>query len=430
MISPLVPLGVAILLGQAPAESLPPAEGDRVVLIGGTMIERDQSYGYLETRWTRDFPGRSITFRNLGWSGDTVEGPSRARFGSTADGFAHLKEHVLALKPTIIVVGYGANEAFGGAAGLPRFRQDLDKLLEALRPAGARFVFLTPTRQEDLGRPWPDPSAHNADLALYRDAILDAARRHRKAGGQPDLFDVLPQGEFGPAVDLFGALPDGAKGSPRRPLTENGVHFNARGYWREAEAIERALHLGIEGWAATVDLAGLGARPDVPGLSGVNLTVTEAPQAIPGGIRFGLKGAILPDPPRPEGGPIPPEGARTLAVRNLQAGRYALKVDGHAVASADADGWKAGIALTQGPDFDQVEALRAAINAKNELYFYRWRPANETYLFGFRKHEQGQNAREIPLFDPLVAAKEAEIARLRVPVAHTYELTREGEVAR
>jgi hypothetical protein len=72
-------------------------------------------------------------------------------------------------------------------------------------------------------------------------------------------------------------------------------------------------------------------------------------------------------------------------------------------------------------------ALRQAINAKNELYFHRWRPQNETYLFGFRKHEQGNNAREIPLFDPLVAAKEAEIARLKVPIAHTYEIRRKRD---
>ena len=68
------------------------------------------------------------------------------------------------------------------------------------------------------------------------------------------------------------------------------------------------------------------------------------------------------------------------------------------------------------PDLEQAERLRQAIIAKNQLYFYRWRPQNETYLFGFRKHEQGNNAREIPLFDPLVAAKEEEIARLEVPV--------------
>jgi hypothetical protein len=63
-----------------------------------------------------------------------------------------------------------------------------------------------------------------------------------------------------------------------------------------------------------------------------------------------------------------------------------------------------------------------AIIAKNELYFHRWRPQNVTYLFGFRKHEQGNNAREIPQFDPLVAAKEKEIAELKKPREHVYEL--------
>ncbi len=78
--------------------------------------------------------------------------------------------------------------------------------------------------------------------------------------------------------------------------------------------------------------------------------------------------------------------------------------------------------LVEDLDLAQAEKLRQAIVAKNRLYFYRWRPENETYLFGFRKYEQGKNAREIPQFDPLIAEKEKEIAKLRVPVAHTYEL--------
>jgi hypothetical protein len=76
-------------------------------------------------------------------------------------------------------------------------------------------------------------------------------------------------------------------------------------------------------------------------------------------------------------------------------------------------------------DYDQVEQLRQTVIEKNRLYFHRWRPQNETYLFGFRKHEQGQNAAEVPKFDPLVAELEAKIAQLRVPVKHTYELVRE-----
>jgi hypothetical protein len=76
-------------------------------------------------------------------------------------------------------------------------------------------------------------------------------------------------------------------------------------------------------------------------------------------------------------------------------------------------------------DLAQAEKLRQTIVAKNRLYFYRWRPENETYLFGFRKYEQGKNAREIPQFDPLIAEKEKEIAKLRVPVPHVYELKAE-----
>jgi hypothetical protein len=57
-------------------------------------------------------------------------------------------------------------------------------------------------------------------------------------------------------------------------------------------------------------------------------------------------------------------------------------------------------------------ALTKTILEKNRLFFYRWRPQNETYLFGFRKHEQGNNGVEIPQFDPLVAEKEKEISGL------------------
>ena len=62
---------------------------------------------------------------------------------------------------------------------------------------------------------------------------------------------------------------------------------------------------------------------------------------------------------------------------------------------------------------DQLDSLRAVVVEKNQLFFYRWRPQNETYLHGFRKHEQGNNAKEVPEFDPLIEAKDKEITKLR-----------------
>jgi len=55
------------------------------------------------------------------------------------------------------------------------------------------------------------------------------------------------------------------------------------------------------------------------------------------------------------------------------------------------------------------EKLRTQVVDKNRLFFHRWRPANETYIFLFRKHEQGNNAVEIPQFDPLVETAEQQV---------------------
>ena len=61
----------------------------------------------------------------------------------------------------------------------------------------------------------------------------------------------------------------------------------------------------------------------------------------------------------------------------------------------------------------RTENLRKGIIEKNRLFFHRWRPANETYLYLFRKHEQGNNAKEIPQFDPIIEEREKEIEAIR-----------------
>ena len=88
-------------------------------------------------------------------------------------------------------------------------------------------------------------------------------------------------------------------------------------------------------------------------------------------------------------------------------------------ASGDLDGLIANAAL---PGTGRLESfsddeLRRAIAHKNMLFFHRWRPANETYLFLFRRHEQGNNAVEVSQFDPLVDAAEARIHDLVRPPA-------------
>jgi lysophospholipase L1-like esterase len=401
-------------------------DGDRVVLIGDTLIERDQKHGYLETLITAAHPDKSITFRNLGWSADTVRGLSRARFGPPEEGWQHLIDHVIALKPTVLIVGYGMAESFDGEAGLPAFVSGLNALLDAVSPTKARVVLLSPVAHADMGRPLPDPTAHNTDLERYTDAI------GMIAGERGARFIDL----YHPWKELTS--PD-AQG-----LTEDGIHLTDLGYWAFGVIVSNDLLGPGKPWLAQFHHNG---RLEHAEGTKINVDPTR-----PDGVHFQALDIQLPTALKPldwkDVQVRRDDLRRTLVARGLPNGSYRLTIDGdparlawetRGFASLDLNRkanapderiWAGGVKVLSGPEFDQVEALRQAIIAKNRLYFYRWRPQNETYLFGFRKHEQGNNAREIPLFDPLVEAKEQEIAKLRKPVTHVYELIRESEAAK
>jgi hypothetical protein len=111
----------------------------------------------------------------------------------------------------------------------------------------------------------------------------------------------------------------------------------------------------------------------------------------------------------------------------LKDGKYRLELDGKQAAVASAKAWSEGIAIGEDPDAARVEQIRQLVKRKNELFFHRWRPQNETYLLGFRKHEQGNNAVEIPQFDPLIVKIESEIDRLKKPPVHNVTLVREDQ---
>ena len=94
------------------------------------------------------------------------------------------------------------------------------------------------------------------------------------------------------------------------------------------------------------------------------------------------------------------------------------------MARASAKTLATGMSLDASWERKQVQRLRELVVAKNKLYFHRYRPQNETYLFLFRKREQGNNAVEIPQFDPLVAGVELKIAKAAKPVKHRFEIVR------
>lgn len=369
--------------------------GDRVVLLGGTFLERMQSYGYLETLLTTAYPTRDITFRNLGWSGDTVRGEARAVFGSPADGFKRLVKDLTETKPTAILICYGENEAYAGKAGLEEFVAGLNQLLDSLQPTGARMALLSSRRHEKVDPPLPDPTTYNAKLQLYSAAIAKVAQRRQ-----------LPFIGFS---DLLSG----------QRLTENGIHLTEDGYWRAAPEIASLLGAGQHHWSINIDAAD--NSYDAVGTMLDNVTVGKE------GLRFTSTDRRLPRPAQPQQWrklATRSEASPRLRFSSLAPGRYELLVDGRREVMLDHRAWGQGIVWHGGPSQAQAQQLRRTIFEKNVLYFYRYRPQNETYLFLFRKHEQGNNAVEIPQFDPLILQQEKRIAELRKPKQHHFELRR------
>lgn len=394
-------------LARQPAEAQPPFEfrdGDRVALIGNTFIEREQVYSYLETLLRSRHPDKNITFRNLGWSGDTVFGHARSYFDPPEKGFERLDKIVHELKPTVIFISYGMGESFDGEPGLQPFRQQFERMLDMLKDLDARTVILGPTRHEDLGPPLPDPTEHNRNLRMYADALMEiaASRGHR-------------------FIDLYEMLGDGTKHDPPAPLTDNGIHLTPYGYWRAAGAIAEGLKIKpTSGWEV-----GGTAQGDVGiATADPHAEFRASAKDSPGpGLTFRIK-THLPYPPPPAGAPTAGLRGYRRAVRvtGFRLDKYVLTADGEPVVAASAKEWENGVEIINDPAAKRAEKAREIAIFKNLQYFNQWRPANETYIFGFRAYEQGKNAAEMPMFNEPIAKLEAEITKLVQPVEVKYEL--------
>ena len=389
------------LVGASPPFDL--RDGDRVLFLGDTLIEREGTTGYLEYVLTAAYPDRAVTFRNLGWSADLPTGQSRASFDwsrGEQHWFTNLLGQIAQVNPTVIFLGYGMAASFSGPAGVEKFTRDVNHLISGVRKetqaTPVRFVLLGPIRHEDLGASLPDPARHNEDLARYSEALRLIA----------DRLDS-------PFVDLFHDLALPAKGEAT--LTDNGIHLNARGYRRLAETLARALKQPESTWKVTL------SAKDPSSTVGAGLKCSEV-ELTDHGAKFAIVAEHLPIPSPTMTPKSDTQEGMSVQIQGLKPGEYLLKLDGEELAVASASAWQTGIVLSQGAPFAQAKRLHQAILKKNDLFFNRWRPENSTYLFLFRKGEQGQNAREIPDFDPLITEQEAKIATLRKPKSHHFEL--------
>lgn len=392
------------LLATADCGGLEPfglRQNDRVLFLGNSFFERDRDYGYIETALATRFPDQDVTFRYLGWTGDTVFGHSRppgrrgAVFGEPEEGFQKLVEHVSRLTPTVILVAYGLNESFAREEGLREFVVGFERLLDSLEETDARIVLVSPFKMGCFIPSEEFVDRRNQEITLYSDAIQSLAE---------------DRGCY--FVDLRELLADCGNPSFGSILSENGIHLTEQGYRLASTMILERLEIRNTAREIQIDAAH-------PEAANKNSTLVDV-NTMDNGLTFEVLSRYLPLAATEAG----PSESRQIRVSGLRSGNYSLRIGGQIVAAGTSTEWASGISVG-GPEIEQSLELRRTITRKNDLFLRSWRPRNDAFIYGERRHEQVPVQKELSDYDPLIRAHEERIARLKVPTRQLHELIRQ-----
>ncbi len=234
---------------QPTAMPMQPADGETIAFIGNGLASRMEHFNFFETALQRQFAGKNLTFRNLGFPGHTPAFrpeagrkdpwafPEGKKFRPEINrhfGEGHYPkpdEWLTIVKADTIVAFFGLNESYDGPDRVENFRDELRAFVDhtlsrsyARSSKSPRLVLVTPIAMQQLpGYLLPDAGERNALLEMYATAVGDVARE--KKVGFVDLFT--------PTKAWFE--------QSTAPLTINGIHLSSDGYRKLAPLLMREL---------------------------------------------------------------------------------------------------------------------------------------------------------------------------------------------
>jgi lysophospholipase L1-like esterase len=380
---------------EASDSAFAPKDGDRVVFLGNSLFENDLQYGYLELALTTRWPDRNVTYRNIGWTGDTVWGEARSYITNPPSPYELLIEQLTKAQPTVVFIAYGGIEAQEGEAGLSRFNEGLNKLLDKVDQLGAKAILLSPipVLSAEVGE---EPAKRNAMLEVYASAIAKTAASRGK--------------QF---IDIYKPLQELNK---KMKLTDNGIHLNENGYYHLAATVEKGLGLAPRNASVMINVSKHAADGTVPAKILETGKHNES-------LKFTMEEGMLPLPLPAQGEGAAAAEVQVLKIAGLKKGFYTLTTDNTQVITASANKWKEGVEIKRGASFNQASELQEKIIKKNDLFFQQYRPQNKTYILGFRSYEQGRHVKTLEDLNFIITWLEGQIALNRTPKPTMYQLT-------
>jgi lysophospholipase L1-like esterase len=395
--------------------------GDRVVFLGDSITEQRLYTTYLEAYTLSRYPKWKLTFRNVGWGGDTSwlrqrAHPDEAKLFAAGPEVqermveqavaAGLGRDVLPLKPTAVTIDFGMNDHAYQA-----FREDIfsayvrsqSELAKVLEENGARVALVTPQPIEDK-RPDPDKEVKNISLRKFSDGLKQVAAEK----------GALFVDEFDP----YMAIMMNARANDPNAIVGGGdaVHPGPPGHTLMAWAILKGLHA-----PALVSTAEIKVKNEKAKTGSVKQCKIGRLKAEGDDISFDRFDVSLPMPidsralPALKLAPILNDLSRyELKVTGLTAARYDVTIDGAPAGTVTkeelADGWN--MTTADGPIAKQNAELLKLVFEKNNVFFERWRQVQLN----------PKRQAELPALDQKIADLEARINEVRQPKPHHFEL--------
>lgn len=407
--------------------------GDRVVFLGDSITEQRLYTTYIEGYALTRYPEWQLTFRNVGWGGDTAwlrqrAHPDEKQLFAAEDAAQQqivedavkrgLERDVLPLKPTAVTIKFGMNDH-----AYQTFRPDIfrayvksqTELAKVLQGAGARVAFLTPQPIEDK-RPDPDQDVRNQSLRKFSDGLREVAEK------QHALF----VDQFDPYMAIL--LRERAGNPPTFVGGGDPVHPGPIGHTVMAWAVLKGLgasglvsRAAIDASAKTVS-ATEACKVENLKVDGTTLSFDRLDQALPMPIDARAESAL-------KLAPILQELSRyEVKVTGLPAGSYDLSIDGNSAAKVTAEQLAAGynLSLTAGPITEQARSVLSLVFKKNDVFFTRWRSIQLYQLPEWARSAniEPQRAAEVARLDAQIAELEGQINAARKPATHRFEIKR------
>jgi lysophospholipase L1-like esterase len=362
---------MAILaLGASPMDAQGPngfalRDGDRVVFYGDSITDNRHYSSLVETYVVTRFPKLKITFVHSGWGGDGVGGGA----GGPID--TRLARDVLAYEPTVLTIMLGMND--GGTrpfdpalfevyeAGYRHIVETVRRTLPAIR-----ITLLQPSPYDDVTRAPDFEGGYNAVLIRYGAFVRELADSQKMtvADLNAPVVAALKRAYASDPAAAAKLISDRIHPGPPVALVLAQALLQA---WN-APAVVAEVEIDAASKSATVQV---NTRvSDVRGADGVSWTQSDEALPMPLETADPLVALVLRSSDF-----MASVNRQPLRVKGLTPGRYALRIDGHAVGTFDSDRLSTGIDLAELPTpmAQQAADVHALTIEHTALHWMRWR---------------------------------------------------------